>query len=89
VNLATGEVIEAGQAILPGAIQDKLYGALPPDGGEVTFAIKLSVKYQKDALRHYVYVSESLLPPAENDPLTMLANRAGLKALEHKPAAGK
>lgn len=80
-SLATGEVVEAGQCLLPGAIQDKLYGALPQDGGEVSFAVRIGIKYNKDALKNYVYYTESLLPPAHNDPLSAIAASAGMKKL--------
>mgnify|MGYP003393846661 CR=1 FL=1 len=77
VNLQTGEMMEAGQAILPGTVQDQLYGAMGGTEGEVTevqFAVKIGVKYNADAATKYVYTVESLQPIAENDPLTMLEN---------------
>lgn len=86
INRATGEVVEAGQAILPGAIQDKLYGALGVGDKvkEISFAIRIGIRYDKNALRHYVYTTESLLPPSENDALSQLAVLAGVKQLAFK-----
>lgn len=77
VNLESGEVTEAGQAILPGIVQDVLYGAMGGGEGDVTevqFAVKIGVKYNKDAVTKYVYTVESLQAPTENDPLTLLEN---------------
>jgi hypothetical protein len=75
VNLKTGETTEAGQAILPGIVQDGLYGAMgggEADVTEVQFAVRIGVKYNKEAVTKYVYTVESLQAPAENDPLALL-----------------
>lgn len=93
VNLKSGETMEAGQIIVPGIIQDQLFGAMGGEGGEVTevqFAVKVGVKYDKDAATKYVYTVQSLQPMAENDPLTLLENTlTERKALPAPKSGGK
>lgn len=83
VNLKTGEVFQAGQVILPGAAQDALWGAMSgTEGAQVSFAIKVGVKYSPTAIAKYEYTVESQLPPQENDPLKALEVQAGYAKLE-------
>lgn len=74
VNMVTGERFEAGQAILPGAGQDALYGAMGSEGEAVTveFAYLISAKYDKDAVTKYVYECRPVTKPKENDPVAQL-----------------
>lgn len=89
VNLGTGEVFMAPQAILPGIVQDQLYGAMAggEGAGEVQFAVKIGVKYDKTAATKYLYTAESLMPIQESDALTMLEN--SLKEQKALPAPKK
>lgn len=87
INLVTGEIFEAGQVILPGQAQDALYGAMDGvEGARVQFGIKVGVKYDASAITKYTYTVESEMPPTENDPLLLIEQAIGLKALP-KPKA--
>jgi len=71
VDMVTGRICSAGQMILPKIAQDLLAGAVE-SSNSVQFGFQLGVRYDETAAVKYVYVCESLLAPAQNDPLTML-----------------
>lgn len=92
VNSVTGESFQAGGMILPPIAQDLLAGALEGDGVEdVNFGFSVAVHYDADAIAKYVYEVESLLPPAQDDPLERLGAALGVSvapALENKETEG-
>jgi hypothetical protein len=89
VNLDTGEVFDSGQCIVPGTVQDALYGAMGSgeEVKEVQFAVRIGVKYDATAVTKYVYTVNNLMPTQENDPMTLLEN--SLKELKALPAPKK
>ena len=87
VNVVTGESFVSGALILPGVVQDQLYGAMDGDVQGVEFAVDIGAKYDPDAVTKYVYFAKSLIKPKDNDPLLLMEKQlAGLKALP-APAA--
>jgi hypothetical protein len=89
-NLVTGELFQAGQVILPGQAQDALYGAMDGvEGANVHFGVKVGVKYDGSSIVKYVYTVESIMPPAENDPLLALEQAMGMKALPKPKESAK
>lgn len=89
MNIATGEMFEAGVVILPGIAQDLLMGALDSEDAEaVDFGFMISVKYDAESVTKYVYDIQSLMAPSKDDPLERLAAQMGLVALP-KPAEEK
>lgn len=74
VNLETGESVDAPQLIVPNTIQDLLYGAMGDDANvkEVSFAVRVGVKFDNDAAAKYVFTVTNLSAPVENDPLTLM-----------------
>jgi len=73
VDMTTGRICTAGQIILPKIAQDLLAGAME-SGAVVQFGFQLGIRYEETAVTKYVYVCESLLAPAKNDPLALLEN---------------
>jgi hypothetical protein len=79
MNLAGGAVFRSGACLLPGAIPDLIFGALQNEENKsVQFGFRIGVRFDETAATKYVYVTDSLLPVKENDPLEML--EAGIKA---------
>lgn len=93
VNLATGEVVEAPQFIAPGTVQDMLYGAMGTDENviEVSFGVRIGVKFDNDAATKYVFTVTNLRKPSENDPLALLENEisTAVKALPAPQTGGE
>lgn len=82
VNLESGESYESGTLILPTVAQELLGGALAGDEvGDVSFAFRIAVKYDAEAVTKYVYEMTSLMKPAEEDPLTRLGQSVGAGTL--------
>lgn len=86
VNLHSGEVFMSGAMILPGVVQDALYGALGDDVQGVEFAVEVGCKYNADAVTKYEYFARSLIAPKETDPLVMLEARLSGQKLLGKAA---
>ena len=77
-NLETGEVFVSGAAILPGAGNDLVYGALKSvaeQGGTVSFVFRIGLKRDKASATGYVYVVEQVYQPEAADPLAALEAR--------------
>jgi len=91
VNLATGEVVVAGQMILPQVVESLIFNALDQENTEgVQFAFELGVKADKNP-RGYIYTVKSLVEPSGSDPLADLRSKVALpsnvKKLENKKGA--
>jgi hypothetical protein len=79
LNIATGEIFEAGACILPGIAQDLLAGELGSDGSkEVMFAFLIGVNYVKDASVPFEYTVTSLVELTEDDPMLRIAHAIGV-----------
>ena len=86
VNLADGEIYEAGALILPGVAQDLLAGALDNEEvSDVQFAFEIGLKYDATVVTKYTYTVESLIKAAENDPLQMLEKQMLLQLAAPAP----
>ncbi|MGH6795923.1 MAG: hypothetical protein ACREDH_12200 [Methylocella sp.] len=73
IRVADKQAFSAGQLIMPKIIEESLWGAMGSDAAlNVQFAFRLGVKFDVSAVAKYVYTAESLIPPAENDPLMVL-----------------
>lgn len=89
INLQTKEEFESSVCILPRFLEEGLYGALGTEGAQnVEFALRLSIKYDKEAATNYVYEHKNLVPTKETDAMQALADKvkAAAKAL---PAPSK
>lgn len=71
VNLLTGEEFRSGACFLPGPAGQMLSGAMA--GEPIEFGFKIGIELDASSATGYVYTTESLITPAENDPLTLLA----------------
>jgi len=81
VNLDTGEIYESGAMILPGVAQDLLAAALDNDSvTDVQFGFEIGIAYAPDVVTKYVYTVESMIKPAENDPMLMLEKQLAAQA---------
>lgn len=89
VNLKTGEMTESGQCIVPGTVQDALYGAMGTgeEVKEVQFAVRIGVKYDASTVTKYVYTVNNLMPIQENDPVLLLESQ--LRETKALPAPKK
>ena len=77
-NLETGEVFVSGAAILPGAGNDLVYGALKSvaeQGGTVSFVFRIGLRRDKEGITGYAYVVEQVYQPEAADPLAALEAR--------------
>ena len=77
-NLETGEVFVSGAAILPGAGNDLVYGALKSvseHGGTVSFVFRIGIRRDKEGITGYAYVVEQVYQPEAADPLAALEAR--------------
>ncbi|MCS6947601.1 MAG: hypothetical protein NZM12_08300 [Steroidobacteraceae bacterium] len=73
VNLRSKEVFQSSVLIAPQIVEQPLFAVMSEEGvNNVQFAFRISAKYDKSAATKYVYRAESLLPPADNDPLVLL-----------------
>lgn len=92
VNLNTGESVDAPQLIAPNVVQDLLYGAMGDNDkvNEVSFAVRIGVKFDNDAAAKYTYTVTSLMKAQENDPLALMQDtmREEIKKLP-KPVTEK
>jgi hypothetical protein len=69
----SGEAFQSGALILPGVAQDLLAGALDGENvDEVQFGFVVSCDYDAESVTKYHYSVESLMQPAEDDPLERL-----------------
>ncbi len=71
-----GETVEhfkSGQVFVPDLVLNLIEPAMLATGGAVEFGFRLGIKRDDTAATKYVYVAESLIEPAESDPLTSLA----------------
>lgn len=86
VNLLTGERLAAGSAILPGAAESLLYGAMGEldergQGSLVEFGIEIGARFEESAIAKYVYEVRSLVEVKASDPMQALLDKAGALAL--------
>lgn len=90
-NCKTGETFAAPQIIVPGILQDQLYGVMGADGDvrDVQFAVKIAAKYDKDSVTKYVYRVESLIAPQESDLMEILDKSLSGQKLLPAPAKAK
>lgn len=72
VNKETGETSDAPLAIFPTHIGEMLRAQLDGGAQSVQFAIDVAVKFDATSVTKYVYVIDSSLPPAQNDPLAAI-----------------
>jgi hypothetical protein len=99
-NLQTGETVGASVLFLPDVALIPIRVALSQEGARgVEFAIKLGVKYARDAKPGgsvYEYTWEPLLPADASDPISRLEAKlaalalpapAGFEAVKHTPVA--
>lgn len=81
MNMETGAAYESGFLILPEPASGMLYGALAEgNGGTVSFAFEVGVRHDAESVTQYVYTARPLMEQDEADPLTMLREKAGIKA---------
>ncbi len=76
VNMLTGQVFDASQAILPSFISDTLAEGLK-QSPEVEFAILIGAKYDKDAVTGYVYTVSPLIETKPSDKMAALLAASG------------
>lgn len=82
VNLFTGERFTAGSAILPGAAEMAVYGAIGPlnDKGQadntVEFALEVAAKFDEKAVTQYVFSVSSLVEAKVSNPMQALLEQA-------------
>ncbi len=76
-------VFQSGKLILPKMLEEQLYAIMGggDDVNNVQFAFRIGAKFDKKAATKYTYTAESLTPPAENDPVTMLEKQLSGKLL--------
>lgn len=83
INALTGQRFASGAAILPGAAENLIYGALGQmnDSGVaervVEFGIEVAVKFDKTSATSYVFDIRSLVEPKASVPLQALLEKAG------------
>ena len=72
VNLITGEISRSGQCFLPQFAVDAVAGQLGGDVERVKFAYEVGAKFDDTTPTKYTYVVQSLLEPAEDDPMAAM-----------------
>jgi len=75
---AKDEVVEhfkSGMVFVPDLVLNLIEPAMQATGGAIEFGFRLGIKRDDASATKYVYVAESLIEPAESDPLTKLANQ--------------
>lgn len=84
INLFTGERVQSGAVILPGAAENAIYGALGQlnDAGQaertVEFGIEIAVRYDEKSATKYVFDVSSLVEAKASAPLLALLEKAGV-----------
>lgn len=96
INLLTGERFDSGACILPGVIENTVYGALGQldDKGHaqqtVEFAVEVAAKYDDTAATKYVFTATPLVEVKASEPMSKLLQAAGgLPAIEDKSSKKK
>ena len=80
-NLQTGEMFQSGNLILPAVAEGLLAGALEGENVEqAEFGLQIGVQFVPDVATKYVYTVESLVEPAQDDPLVRLGNALGVSS---------
>ncbi len=79
-----GKEIRTGQLFLPEAALNTIspYVENASKGESIQFAFEIGVRYDKAANTGYTYFCNSLMEPAENDPLEALFANVAIPALE-------
>lgn len=72
VNLVTGEIFHGGKCFLPAPVTNMLAGQFSEKIDTVRFGFVISAKYSDAANTKYEYISNSLIAPAEDNPLSQL-----------------
>lgn len=76
-NLTTGEVFKSGVCFLPNYVTDAVTGQLGADVESVKFAFDIYAHFDEQSATSYIFEAESLMEPAEDDPLKALAATVG------------
>jgi hypothetical protein len=72
-NLRTKDVYTSSACILPKMLEEQLWAVMGAgEVGDVQFAFRIGCEYDEKQARKYVYTAISLLPPAENDALSLI-----------------
>lgn len=87
VNMDSGEVFQSGALIVPGIVENLIFGALGSDENisGVQFAFEIGVKSDKTPTG-YSYTVKSLVQPAKDDVLADLRGKLALPSPKEKVA---
>lgn len=82
INLDTKKEYVSGAFLAPKMIEEALWGVMKDQElNDVQFAFEIGCKFEATAATKYVYTAQSLIKPAENDPVALLERQVAQAAL--------